>query len=156
MEGKGISNLLREGECTLNFPSSDLWSNVERIAPTTGLSLVSEGKARNGYVHVGDKFALGAFTGIGSELVRTPRIAECPLQMEAQLLASHRSAPDHTNTEPPHLIVEVGVLKIHAHSDMVLPGTNHIDTAKWNPLFYVFRHYFGNAVDLGKSFRAES
>lgn len=33
---QGAINLLRDGECTLNFPAASLWANVERIARTTG------------------------------------------------------------------------------------------------------------------------
>jgi hypothetical protein len=34
---------------------------------------------------------------------------------------------------------------------IALPGTNHIDAAQWNPLFYVFRNYFGDAVSARRS-----
>ena len=45
--------------------------------------------------------------------------------------------------------------RVHARSYMVRPGTNHIDTSRWSPLLYVFRHYFGTGVELGRTFRAE-
>ncbi|MBB3291279.1 MULTISPECIES: hypothetical protein [unclassified Rhizobium] len=35
-------------------------------------------------------------------------------------------------------IVEAKVLRVHAHKDIVVAGTNHIDTSRWSPLFYVF------------------
>lgn len=151
---QGAINLLRDGECTLNFPSAELWPNVERIARTTGVNPVPAYKAEMGFVHEADKFALGGFAMQPSELMPTPCIAECPLQFEAELLTCHRSAkqPGAAST---NLIIEVDVRRVHAHSSIVVPGTNHIDTAQWNPLFYVFRHYFGDAVDLGKTFRAE-
>lgn len=155
MTGQGITNLLRTGECTLNFPSAGLWSNVERIAKTTGLYPVPEDKAAAGYVHCRDKFALGGFTPEASVAIRTPRIAECPLQMEAKLLAAHRCAADGDATPPAHLMVEVGVIQTHAHEEVAIAGTQHIDPSRWNPLFYVFRHYFGRAVDLGRNFRSE-
>ena len=52
-------------------------------------------------------------------------------------------------------IVETRVQRVHARSYMVRPGTNHIDTSRWSPLLYVFRHYFGTGVELGRTFRAE-
>lgn len=155
MTGKGINNLLRSGECTLNFPSADLWGCVERIARTTGLLPVPDDKAAAGYVHASDKFSLGGFSEAASIAVRAPRIAECPLQMEAKLLACHRSAADGKAVPPPRLLVEVGVLQTHAHDAIVISGTNHVDPTRWNPLFYVFRHYFGDSTDLGSSFRSE-
>ncbi len=38
---------------------------------------------------------------------------------------------------------------------IVVPGTSHIDTARWSPLLYVFRHYFGTGPDLGRTFKSE-
>jgi len=152
---QGATNLLRNGECTLNFPSACLWANVERIARTTGVNPVPAYKAEMGFVHEADKFALGGFAVQPSELILTPRIAECPLQFETRLLTCHRSAKQQGGAASTHLIMEVDVQRVHAHRSIVVPGTNHIDTAQWNPLFYVFRHYFGDAVDLGKTFRAE-
>jgi flavin reductase (DIM6/NTAB) family NADH-FMN oxidoreductase RutF len=152
---QGAINLLRSGECTLNFPSAGLWANVERIARTTGVNPVPSHKAEMGFVHESDKFALGGFADQPSELILTPRIAQCPLQFETRLLTSHSSAKQHQGASSTHLIIEVDVLRVHAYRSIVVPGTNHIDTAQWNPLFYVFRHYFGDAVDLGKTFRAE-
>jgi flavin reductase (DIM6/NTAB) family NADH-FMN oxidoreductase RutF len=153
--GQGAANLLRESECTLNFPSARLWSNVERIARTTGVNPVPPYKAEAGFVYEADKFALGGFASQPSELILAPRIAECPLQFETRLLTCHRSAKEQSGTSTTHLIIEVDVQRVHAHRNMIVPETNHIDTAQWNPLFYVFRHYFGDAVDLGSNFRAE-
>ncbi|WP_127903482.1 flavin reductase family protein [Solirhodobacter olei] len=154
--GQGTINLLRAGECTLNFPAADLWPRVERIAPTTGANPVPTYKAEAGFAHEADKFARGGFTRQASETVAPPRIAECPLQFEARLLAQHESMQDWAGQPSRPLLLEVGVDLIHAHRDIVVPGTNHIDTERWNPLHYVFRHYFGNATNLGRNFRAES
>lgn len=156
-DGQGAANLCREGECTLNFPSSDLWSHVEKIARTTGRDPVPAYKTDIGYIHVADKFALGGFTAQPSELLETPRILECPLQFEAKASAFYG---DHYQRETAkslaRVIIEVEVVRVHAHHDIVIPGTSHIDTGRWNPLFYVFRHYFGNASFLGKTFKAET
>jgi len=152
---QGAANLLREGECTLNFPSADLWPQVERIARTTGANPVPSHKAAADYGHEPDKFGLGGYTRQESVLVQPPRIRECPLQFEARLLASRASARAHSDAAAPNLMIEVEVCRVHAHRDIVLPGTNHIDTGRWNPLHYVFRHYFGNATDLGRNFRAQ-
>jgi hypothetical protein len=45
---------------------------------------------------------------------------------------------------------------VHAHAEIVLEGTQHVDTARWGPLLYVFRHYFGTGDRLGRNFRAET
>lgn len=46
-------------------------------------------------------------------------------------------------------------IQTHAHADVVVARTQHIAPSRWNPLFYVFRHYFGQAIDLGRNFRSE-
>jgi len=152
--GHGVANLLREGECTLNFASAELWNKVEAIAHTTGRDPVPAQKAAMGFVHASDKFALGGFKPRASELVAPPRIRECPLQFEAKLAALHGVQPDQAADQGMR-ILELDVVRVHAHREVVISGTNHVDTSRWNPLFYVFRHYFGHAGKLGKTFRAE-
>lgn len=153
--GMGAENLLREGECVLNFPSAPLWRRVEAIARATGRDPVPADKAAIGYVHARDKFALGPFTRLASELVRPPRIAECPLQFEARLASSHALAADKPEGAGRLLAIEVKVVRVHAHRDVVVPDTNHVDTERWQPLLYVFRHYVAAGVDMGKTFKAE-
>lgn len=154
--GQGCINLVREHECVLNFASANLWHHVERIARSTGANPVPDYKAAIGYEYVADKFALGDFTPIPSEIVKPPRIAECPMQIEANILAMHGwNEPAGAAIHPGYMIVETKALRIHAHQQIVVPGTQHIDTDQWHPLFYVFRHYFGTGEDLGRNFRAE-
>jgi hypothetical protein len=57
---------------------------------------------------------------------------------------------------PAFLIVEAHVLKVHADPRIVIPGTQHVDPARWSPLIYNFRHYFGLGPELGHSFRSET
>src|ERR1700733_1548758 len=82
-------NLQRTGECVLNLPSASLVGNVDRIARTTGSDPVPDGKRRRGYRHVAEKFTEARLTPVASELVSPPRVAECPVQMEATLEAAH-------------------------------------------------------------------
>lgn len=155
--GQGAENLLRDGACVLNLPSAALWPQVERIACTTGRDPVPAYKADAGYEHVADKFALGGFTRLASELVQPPRIQECPLQLEAELVGAYGEQAMATAEQgAAHLIVETRVVRVHAHREVVVPGTQHIDTQHWRPLFYVFRHYFGLGDDLGRNFKAET
>ncbi|WP_234003845.1 hypothetical protein [Nocardiopsis sp. SBT366] len=39
---------------------------------------------------------------------------------------------------------------------IVVPGTQHIDPDRWNPLVYNFRHYFGLGTELGRSHRSQT
>lgn len=87
------ANLHRERECVLNLPSSSMVDSVDRIALTTGRRDVPDYRRRVGYRYEADKFALGGLTRQPSEVVRPPRIAECPIQLECQLTTSRRPTP---------------------------------------------------------------
>ncbi len=52
---------------------------------------------------------------------------------------------------PEFSILETRVLLTHAHRDIVIGDSSHIDTARWQPLLYVFRHYFGTGPRLGRT-----
>jgi flavin reductase (DIM6/NTAB) family NADH-FMN oxidoreductase RutF len=154
--GQGLANIERELECVINLPSSHLWQHVERLAPTTGREPVPEYKRAMGYRFEADKFGIAEFTVVPSKRVKPARILECPLQLEARVLQIYPVTPDGTGRADECRIIETQVVHVHAHENIVEPGTNHIDLEHWSPLWYVFRHYFGKGQDLGKNFRAET
>src|SRR5882762_9083504 len=55
-------NIIRERECVLNLPSTDLVGAVDRLARTTGSNPVPQGKLYRGYRHEKEKFALSGLT----------------------------------------------------------------------------------------------
>ncbi len=144
-----LTNLLRERECVINLPTADQHVAVERLAPLTGRTPVPDHK-RDRFRHEPDKFAAAGLTEIPSSVVRPPRAAECPVHLEAVLETSHDAR------EAPFVIAETRVVRVHARPELVLPGTDHIDTDAWRPLLYVFRHYFGTGARLGRNFRADT
>jgi flavin reductase (DIM6/NTAB) family NADH-FMN oxidoreductase RutF len=152
--GQGLENLRRQGECVINLPGPALWHEVELLAPTTGRQPVPAEKRALGYRFVADKFRCAGLTSLDSWRVAPPRIAECPLQLEARLLAAHCARPERCASPPAFAILETQVLQAHAHHDIMIAGTQHIDTAYWQPLLYVFRHYFGTGPRLGRTFKA--
>ncbi|QSQ12514.1 flavin reductase family protein [Myxococcus landrumensis] len=154
--GQGLANLERTGEAVVNLPSAAQWPHVERIAPTTGRFPVPEEKRAMGYQHEPRKFERAGLTPLPSGTVAPPRVAECPLQFEAVLLAAHRSTPAPGEAESSFAMVELRVTRVHAHEDITVPGTHHIDVTRWQPLLYVFRHYVGTGPGLGRNFRAET
>lgn len=151
---QGAANLARERELVINFPDPSLWREVEALAPTTGADPVPQAKQAMGFVFEPDKFGRAGLTAQPSETVAPERIRECPIQMEAELLADHEAANGPTEDQPAFRIFETRVRRVHARADLVVPGTQHVDPARWSPLLYVFRHYFGTGPDLGKTFRA--
>lgn len=153
--GQGLANLQREGECTLNVAGPEQWPAVEALAPTTGRDPVPAWK--NGYRHERDKFATAGLTAVPSSRVKPPRVAECPLQMEARLASlAYRSPPAMQASAGGFAIVETEVLCVHAHEDVTVAGRDHIDTERFRPLLYLFRHYIGGGPWLGRTFKAET
>jgi flavin reductase (DIM6/NTAB) family NADH-FMN oxidoreductase RutF len=148
MDAQGFLNLSHNRECVINVASPENLEGIGKIADTTGRNPPSS--VGREYRFEADKFTLGGFTKLESDLVKPPRIAECKLQLEAQVLAIHMLVGDCGLAA-----VETQVVRVHAHADMVVPGTNHIDPQQWHPLFYVFRHYFSTGERLGKNSWAE-
>lgn len=154
--GHGLANLRREGECVLNLASEGMQAAVERIAPTTGATPVPTWKQAGGYRHAADKFAVGGWHALPSLAVSAPRIAECPLQLEARVSLQMERPLDAWRDGPGgYAIIELEVLHVHAHEDVTVTGTQHVHPQRYRPLFYLFRHYVGAGVPLGRTFKAE-
>lgn len=147
--GQTWANLERCPECVLNMPSPREWRHVERLGHTTGRSELTDYHRAAGIVHAGDKFAVSGFTPMASERVTPLRAAECPVQIEAHILAVHPASDD-----APFRYVEVRKLLVHAQRGILNPPATRFDIDSWSPLFYVFRHYYGKGTYLGRSFRA--
>ncbi len=149
LEGQTAHNLRGRPDLVINLPEPAQWAAVERLAPLTGRSPVPAAK-RGTFRFEPDKFAAAGLSPEPSELVRPPRVAECPLQMEAR---AARVGPDATGS---FLLVEAHVVRVHADPRLVVPGTDHVDPGAWSPLIYNFRHYFGLGPELGHTFRSET
>ncbi|MGW0029641.1 flavin reductase family protein [Streptomyces sp. NPDC003314] len=148
-EGQTAHNLLSRPDLVVNLPAPAQWSAVERLAPLTGRTPIPASK-RGTFRFEPDKFAAAGLRPEPSELVRPPRAAECPIQLEAR---AARVQPDASGA---FLIVEAHVLRVHAHPHVVVPGSQHIDPSAWSPLIYNFRHYYGLGAELGHSFRSQT
>jgi flavin reductase (DIM6/NTAB) family NADH-FMN oxidoreductase RutF len=147
-----FANLERERECVINLPGPDLVEQVEALASLTGRNPPAPHKADT-FRFEPRKFEAAGLTPTAAETVKPPRIAQCPLQLEAKVTAIHEPA---TRPDGEHFrIVETHVQLVHALASIVKPGTSHIDPQRWSPLLYVFRHYFATGQELGRSFRAE-
>ncbi|MEU1392387.1 MULTISPECIES: flavin reductase family protein [unclassified Nonomuraea] len=148
-DGQTARNLADRPELVVNLPAPHLWPQVERLAPLTGRDPVPDTKAA-GCRFEPDKFGAAGLRPEPSETVRPPRVAECPLQLEA---AAARILPDVSED---FVIVEAVVRRVHADPRIVVPGTHHVDPSAWSPLLYNFRHYFGLGPELGHSYRSQT
>lgn len=145
------ANLLRERECVLNLPSSAMADAVDRLALLTGSPVVPPGKVRHGYRYEPNKFAAAGLTEQPSDLVRAPRAAECPVQLECRVTAAHPFG----SPVPGATAFQVEVVRVHVEEELIIPGTDHIDPLKWDPLIMKFCEFFGGAGNLRPSRLAE-
>lgn len=146
-EGQALTNLRRVPEVVINLPEAQQVRPVERIAPTTGKFPVPASK-RGSYIHVADKWSLGGFTPVNSELVAPRRIGECPVQIEARVVQEIPISDGEA------VAVEVAVERAHVHNRILADCRDRIDIARWRPLYYTFRRYFAQGPCLGSNFRA--
>ncbi|MGW0060397.1 flavin reductase family protein [Streptosporangium sandarakinum] len=141
------ANLLRERECVLNLPSSAMVDAVDRLALTTGTRVVPPHKARQGYRYEPDKFAVAGLTEQPADLVRAPRVAECPIQLECRVIGVHPFGVP----EPHATAFQVEVVRVHVEEELIIPGTNHIDPVGWDPLIMKFCEFFGGGDNIHPS-----
>lgn len=134
-----VQNLLRERQCVLNLPTSDLIGAVDRLTLLTGRNPVPESKAQRGYLYEQDKFGIAGLTAEPADLVKSPRVAECPVQLEAMVEKIHAFGEPSSLTA-----IEVSIVRVHVNEQLLMNGeTNYIDPEKWSPLIMNFCEYFG-------------
>lgn len=138
-------NLRRTKQCVLNLPSDDMTSCVNALARTTGTPVVPEIKVALGYRHVKDKFGVAGLTPEASECVTPPRIAECPVQMEAELAGEYEMMSSVSGAAKGFtLAIEVAVLKTMVTDAIRLAGyPNRIDPNAWRPMIMSFQQLYG-------------
>lgn len=143
---KTAQNLQRERECVLNLASVNEVDLVDRLALTTGSNPVSEMKLGRGYRYVKDKFGIAHATPLVSETVAAPRVAQCPVHMEAAVEAVHGIAEGDALLHGKITLFEVRIKRVHVEQSILMPGeANRIDSDKWNPLIMSFQHFYGLA-----------
>ncbi|MGV9316887.1 flavin reductase family protein [Streptomyces sp. NPDC003691] len=141
------ANLLRDGECVLNLPSSSMVDAVDRIALTTARRDIPDYKTEQGYRYERAKFAAAGLTEQTADLVRPPRVAECPVQLECRIVSAHPFG----GPEPHATAFEVEVLRAHIEEDLVIPGTHYVDPLGWDPLIMKFCEFFGGGENVHPS-----
>jgi len=138
------ANLLRTGECVLNLPSVAQVAAVNRLARTTGSSPVPPHKVAMGYRHAADKFGVAGLTPLPADVVRPPRVAECPVHLEAVLEGRHELAQADPDRRGNLVALEVRVVRVHVDGAIRMPGTaDRIDPDRWRPLIMSFSQFYG-------------
>jgi flavin reductase (DIM6/NTAB) family NADH-FMN oxidoreductase RutF len=137
-------NLLRTKHCVLNLPTDGMTSHINALARTTGSDPVSEWKTQAGYVHIKDKFQHAGLTPQASDLIAAPRIKECPVQMEAELMETHEMMKELPDRKGMLLALELKILRVHVEDELRLEGhANRINTDKLRLILMCFQEYYG-------------
>ncbi|KAI1305535.1 hypothetical protein F5Y03DRAFT_154335 [Xylaria venustula] len=143
-DSKTTQNILRTNECVLNLASDDMAGYVNKIACTTGSDPINEFRTGLGYETVKDKWARGGFHSQPSSFVSPLRIAECPVQMECQVVQVNGLRKDLPDRSGLILAIEVRVLRTYILDNLRMEGyPNRVDPDKWRPLIMSFREFYG-------------
>jgi flavin reductase (DIM6/NTAB) family NADH-FMN oxidoreductase RutF len=143
-ESKTTQNILRTNECVLNLPSDSMGDYVNKLADTTGSNPVSDSKTSRNYKSVKDKWKKAGLHPQPSSLVTPLRIAECPVQMECQVVQVNELFKDLPDRSGLVLAIEVRVLRIHIVKSLRMEGhPNRVDPDKWRPLIMAFQEFYG-------------
>lgn len=150
-------NLERTGECVLNVPSEAQVGQVDALALLTASNPVPPHKRALGYHHAHDKLAAAGLSSQPSELVHPPRVAECPIQLEATVENIQPIATRDPRIRIAVRAIEVRIRKVHV-DDALLVSTerNRIDPLRWRPLMMSFRQFFGLGECLHSSRLAQA
>jgi flavin reductase (DIM6/NTAB) family NADH-FMN oxidoreductase RutF len=142
---KTSQNLARTGECVLNLPSSDLVSAVDRLALLTGTPTVPSHKQQKGYRYEPDKFGAANLTEMPSDMVAPPRVAECPIHLEAVVERIHRFAEEDSGV----VAIDVRIVRVHVEESLQVSGQpRYIDPDKWDPLIMKFCEFYGEGRNV--------
>lgn len=143
-DNKGLLNIKKNKDFTLNLVSGWLWEKVEKISKTTGNEFICDWKKDMGYSYCNDKFALGGFTKLPGQRIPIPRIKECPIQLEVSAIS--------VIERDEYCIVEGEIINILV-DDSILTKEDSIIVDNWSPLIYKFRSYSTTKDSFGKNFR---
>jgi flavin reductase (DIM6/NTAB) family NADH-FMN oxidoreductase RutF len=150
------ANIQRTGECVLNLPSVHEAAAVNRLARTTGSNPVPPHKVAMGYRHEADRFGLAGLTPVAALDVAAPRVAECPVNLEAMLEGVHPLAVRDPLRRGALVALEVRITRVHVAEGIRLAGyPDRIDPDRWRPLIMSFQHFYGLGERVQASTLAE-
>lgn len=143
---------MRQKECVLNLVSVNQVAAVNRLALTTGSNPVPEGKQQKGYRYEPRKFAISGLTAVDSLVVNAPRVGECPVQLEAELIKINPLADDTPAQKGRLITFELRIVKVHLEEEILMEGFEHrVDPDLWRPLIMSFQQFYGLGNKIDKS-----
>lgn len=149
-------NLRATRECVINLPSVAQAAAVNRLARTTGSDPVPPHKVAMGYRHERDKFGVAGLSPRASDLVSAPRVAECPVHLEAIVEAEHPLATSDPIRAGHLTSFEVRIVRVHVAESIRMDGhADRIDPDRWRPLIMSFTQFYGLGDKVHHSTLAE-
>lgn len=145
-----VTNLKRERECVLNLASADQADAVNRLALTTGAATLPVHKRLLGYRSEPDKLGVAALQALPSLTVAAPRVAQCPVQLEARVVAIRSFASTDPRMAIPACAVEVRIERTHV-DERLLAAADRVDPDRWRPLIMSFRELYALGDRAGAS-----
>ena len=98
------------------------------------------------------KFELADLTPVLSDTITAPRIAECPVQMEAIFQTAHPIAEDDEEQNGKILTMEFRVQRVYLEESILMNGNNNrVDPDKWKPLIMSFQKFYGLGAQVHPS-----
>lgn len=145
-----VANLERERSCVLNLASAANADAVNALALTTGSTSVPLHKKLLGYRHEPDKLGAAGLSTLPSLRVSAPRIAECPVHLEAVVEKIRPFARGDARMAIPACSVELRIVEVHVEESLLL-SAGKVDPARWTPLIMSFRRLFARGEEVAPS-----
>lgn len=153
---KTTENLIRTKQCVINLPSVNEVGAVDKLALKTGSDPVPNSKQRRGYQFEADKFGISDFTPQASELISPPRAKECPVQLEAEVIASNPLGEDDPALIGRITTFELKIIRVHLEESILMDNqVDKVDPDKWRPLIMSFQQFYGLGSQIHKSTLAQ-
>jgi len=109
-----------------------------------------------GYRYEPNKFAIAGTTPLKADKVEARLVHECPVQLEAKLVTTHKLAEDDILQNGRILTIELRIVRVHVEEFLLMDGyINRIDPNKWKPLIMSFQKFYGLGPELHHSTLAE-
>ena len=105
-----------------------------------------------GYRHERNKFEVADLSAIPWAVVKPPRIAECPIHLEAVLKESHAFGQAPYREKATAVAMEVRIIRAWVDDSIRLEGhENRIHPDRWRPLIMSFGQFYGLGSQLQES-----
>jgi flavin reductase (DIM6/NTAB) family NADH-FMN oxidoreductase RutF len=149
---KTTENLIRTRQCVINLPSINEVASVDKLALKTGSNPVPPTKEKRGYVYEPDKFETSDFTREESLAVMPPRVRECPVQMEAEVVAVNLLGQDDPAIAGRITTFELKIIRVHVEESILMDeNSDRVDPDKWRPLIMSFQKFYGLGDQIHES-----